>query len=122
MVAYRGEIAPETVSGTLTQYHALLFPTHGENFGHVVLEAWRSGCVVILSDQTPWRGLRERQIGWDVALADPTNLQGALAELLAMGESVFRIWSYAAQTYGRQVAMDTQALAASRKLFIEVVG
>lgn len=122
MVAYRGEIAPEAVPSTLTQYHALLFPTHGENYGHVVLEAWRSGCVVILSDQTPWRGLRERQIGWDVALADSTNLQGALAELLAMEENVFRIWSHAAQAYGRHVAMDTQALAASRKLFIEAVG
>ena len=114
-VTYRGAITPEVVPSTLAQYHALLFPTHGENFGHVVLEAWRSGCVVVMSDQTPWRGLRERQIGWDISLKSPAKFQAAISELLAMDDGKFKIWSHAAQVYGGHVALDANALAANRQ-------
>ena len=48
--------------------HALLMPTTHENFGHAVVEAWAHGRPVLLSDQTPWRGLSEAGLGWDVPL------------------------------------------------------
>jgi len=32
----------------------LLFPSKGENFGNVVLEAWSCYCPVVISNKTPW--------------------------------------------------------------------
>ena len=47
------------------------FPTLGENYGHVIYEALDSGCPVLISDQTPWRGLSEVGAGWDLPLDKP---------------------------------------------------
>lgn len=52
---YKGPLAPEAVSPTFAAYDLFAFPTLGENFGHVVFEALRSGTPVLLSDRTPWR-------------------------------------------------------------------
>lgn len=53
-VRHRGELAPAAVAGTLARYDAFVFPTLGENFGHVIAESLAAGCPVICSDQTPW--------------------------------------------------------------------
>lgn len=44
-------------------------PTQGENYGHVFIEALSSGTPILLSDQTPWRNLKDKGIGWDIPLA-----------------------------------------------------
>jgi len=38
----------------LADYDAFIFPTLGENFGHVIIESLSAGCPVLCSDQTPW--------------------------------------------------------------------
>jgi glycosyltransferase involved in cell wall biosynthesis len=53
-VAYRGELAPEEVRTTFSNYDAFLFPTLGENFGHVIAESLSASCPVLCSDETPW--------------------------------------------------------------------
>jgi len=42
-VRSHGPIAPEAVSGIFARYDLFAFPTHGENFGHVIFEALRAG-------------------------------------------------------------------------------
>lgn len=54
VVSYRGELTPDDVVATFAAYDAFVFPTLGENFGHVVAESLSAGCPVICSDQTPW--------------------------------------------------------------------
>src|SRR5439155_21020722 len=38
-VRYRGELAPSDVPRTFAQYDAFIFPTLGENFGHIIAES-----------------------------------------------------------------------------------
>jgi len=54
VVNYAGSVNPDEVSRTFSRYDAFAFPTRGENFGHVIFEALRSGTPVILSENTPW--------------------------------------------------------------------
>lgn len=51
---YKGEIRPEKVTKVFSLNDVFIFPTHGENFGHVIYESLSAGTPVILSDQTPW--------------------------------------------------------------------
>ncbi|MBR1848835.1 MAG: glycosyltransferase [Lachnospiraceae bacterium] len=51
---YLGEAAAEQVVETFAKYDLFLFPTVGENFGHVIYEALAGGCIPIISNQTPW--------------------------------------------------------------------
>lgn len=53
-VRYGGELHPDDVGDTLARYDAFVFPTLGENFGHVIAESLAAGCPVICSDETPW--------------------------------------------------------------------
>ena len=67
-VLHTGAVPPEALGEVWSRSHALLMPTSHENFGHAVVEAWAHGRPVLLSDQTPWRGLAELDLGWDLPL------------------------------------------------------
>ena len=67
-VVHAGAVPPEGLAEVWSRCHALLMPTSHENFGHAVVEAWAHGRPVLLSDQTPWRGLSEAELGWDLPL------------------------------------------------------
>ena len=49
----------------------LILPTQGENHGYVIQEALLSGCPVLISDRTPWRGLAALGVGADLPLEQP---------------------------------------------------
>lgn len=51
---YKGAIHPNDVVSVFTNYHLFLFPTLGENFGHVIIEALSASLPVLISDNTPW--------------------------------------------------------------------
>lgn len=54
-VVYHGPVDPRDITATFAAHDIFAFPTHGENFGHVIFEALRAGTPVLLSDQTPWK-------------------------------------------------------------------
>lgn len=53
-VEWIGSVPHERVLALLSQAHALVSPTAGENFGHTIAESMAAGRPVILSDTTPW--------------------------------------------------------------------
>ena len=54
-VKYCGEAEHKDISHIFEQYHAFFFPTLGENYGHVIVEAMMNNCLCILSKGvTPW--------------------------------------------------------------------
>ena len=65
---YLGPVDPGQVVATLAQYELFLFPTRAENNGYVIHEALLAGCSLLISDQTPWRGLAAAGVGADLPL------------------------------------------------------
>ena len=54
-VTYCGEVEHSQIPYIFEQYHAFFFPTLGENYGHVIVEAMMNNCLCILSKGvTPW--------------------------------------------------------------------
>lgn len=53
-VTYAGMLEAGDVSAAFAEHDLFAFPTHGENFGHVIFESLSAGTPVLLSDQTPW--------------------------------------------------------------------
>ncbi|MDD3106285.1 MAG: glycosyltransferase [Bacilli bacterium] len=54
-VIYKSSIAPNMIDKTLKNYECFFFPTLGENYGHVISEALKCKCIVVLSkNTTPW--------------------------------------------------------------------
>ena len=67
-VDYHGGLPHHELLRRLPRYDVLALPSRGENFGHIVPEAWAAGCPVLVSDRTPWRNLAEAGVGWDLPL------------------------------------------------------
>lgn len=120
-VTYRGPVEPASVPSTLRDYHALLLPTRGENFGHVILEALQAGCLPLISDTTPWRGLERARAGWDIPLSDMPRFEAALRRLTAMDDAEFLEWSASAMRLGQAAAADPQPIAQLRALFSDAL-
>ncbi|MFD6565557.1 glycosyltransferase family 4 protein [Micromonospora profundi] len=60
---YHGIVAPSDVVDVLADHDALVLPTLGENFGHVIAESLASSCPVICSDRTPWNAVLQNGAG-----------------------------------------------------------
>jgi glycosyltransferase involved in cell wall biosynthesis len=116
-VEYRGELQHDDVEAALFDCDALLFPTRGENYGYVILEALSAGCPVIISDQTPWRDLESKGIGWDLPLQEPERFQQVLQGCIDMPPEHFSEWSYRARQYAQRHTDDGTILNQTRRLF-----
>ena len=83
--SYEGDVPSEMVQEKLGNHDVLLFPTLGENYGHVIFEALSVGCIPVISDQTPWRTVADRQAGYVLPLTDDmATFTNALNELYKM--------------------------------------
>jgi glycosyltransferase involved in cell wall biosynthesis len=54
---YHGPVQPERVRSVFADHEAFVFPTLGENFGHVIAESLSASCPVICSAETPWTSI-----------------------------------------------------------------
>jgi len=120
-VRFRGVVQPEKVLEVLSAYDVFFLPSLGENFGHVILEALLAGCPLILSDQTPWRGLTAQNVGFDLPLAAPELLTGAVERFLAMDDGEFQTWSGSAREFGLRYCHNADLAAAARRLLTQAL-
>jgi glycosyltransferase involved in cell wall biosynthesis len=67
-IRYLGEIPPDKSMELLQQYHGLVLPTLGENFGHAIVEMLSASRPVIISDKTPWNDISVMQGGFALPL------------------------------------------------------
>ncbi|MFC4426944.1 glycosyltransferase [Deinococcus navajonensis] len=117
-IDYRGVLAHEDVAATFAGYDALLLPTKGENFGHVILEALGAGCAAVISDQTPWQDLQERGVGWVLPLGDPRTFTVALEEILGSSDAEREARSRRCVEYARHFLEDSSILRQNLSLFV----
>lgn len=69
-VKYMGGVKKEDVRKTFSKYDLFFFPTHNENYGHVINESLSVGTSVLISNNTPWRELDSNGLGWDFSLEE----------------------------------------------------
>ncbi|MEA3573932.1 glycosyltransferase family 4 protein [Peribacillus frigoritolerans] len=86
---YAGNVESEKVVETLKQHHVFLFPTLGENYGHVIQEAVSAGCPCILSDQTPWQDLENYGVGNIFAVDDMNGFVDKIEDYAQLSDSDF---------------------------------
>jgi glycosyltransferase involved in cell wall biosynthesis len=119
-VAYAGEVPHRELQRRLSTYDVMILPTRGENFGHIIVEAWAAGCPVLVSDRTPWRQLTSRGLGWDVPL-DHRAWTSAIAECLDMSPEAHVAMRRRVREHARRVWQEGVAGDASlRRLMKEV--
>lgn len=122
LVRYCGEADHSEVNKILASYDMLFLPTRGENYGHVIAEALSAGTPVLLSDQTPWRGLHNKGVGWDLPLEN-----GEADFLEAIEEALHKVgreriaWRQRVSDFATERLRDPALVEANRVLFLRAV-
>lgn len=121
-VNYAGEVHPDRVEQTLRDYDLFLFPTHGENYGHVIREALSAGVPALLSDRTPWRGLEARDAGADLPLDDPARFARWIDDFAALDETGRQCMREGAHALGNDAVTAAANLEANRRMLRTALG
>lgn len=115
--AWKGNLESEKVVETLKNQDVFLFPTRGENFGHVIQEALSAGCPCIISDQTPWQDFKSQGVGYVLPLSDDESFVDAIEKYAAMGQEEFQNVVDKAHQYAIRVSNDKVKNTGYRRIF-----
>ena len=99
-VKYRGPLNHEQKYELLSRASVLAFPSHSENFGLTVSEALYSGTPVIASQNTPWKVLDDRNLGWWIPLSI-SDLTKSLQRATEMNYDQLRTMGVAASKFAK---------------------
>lgn len=116
-ISYKGVLDHDNVMEIFKVHHVFLFPTLGENFGHVISEALIGGCPVIISDQTPWRELKKNKVGWDIKLTDEDGFVRVLQHCVNLGKDDYNAISRKAFEYGKKMSNKDRSVKNYYNLF-----
>jgi len=96
---YQGECDSNNVVETLANYDIFLFPTFGENFGHVISESLLAGCLPIISNRTPWLDLDNYKCGNVIDLNNKELFIETLKRYGILDDEEFKNYAINAQKY-----------------------
>lgn len=105
-VDFREDVPHDQITDIIRSNHIFALPTRGENFGHSIYEALAAGRPVLVSDQTPWRGLSASKAGWDLPLKDVAAFRACLEEAAALDMNGLLEWCRGAWGLARSTAED----------------
>ena len=86
-VEVKANVQHDKMKNLLEMHDLFVLPTKGENFGHAIFEALSAGRPVLISDQTPWRGLAASGAGWDISLQNPAVFSEIIERVALMEAS-----------------------------------
>ncbi len=120
-VYYKGIADHANVHNILSKYDLFFLPTHGENYGHVIVEALSSGTPVLLSNHTPWRNLEQAGVGWDLPLNNTKAFLDAIIATKNKTSSGSYSWRKHVFDYAQQHLNDPTLLDSNRQVFLKAI-
>ena len=120
-VKYCGNVEYENVLKVFSGYHLFLFPTLGENYGHVIIESLLAGCPVLISDRTPWNGIAKYGAGWDFPLHETNSYITEIEKIAKLMQAEFDAISEMSYEFGIKQLANTKSIKMNRDLFDEVI-
>ncbi len=116
-VIFKGTLNHDKVNEVLNKYHFFFFPTLHENFGHVIFEAFSAGLPVIISKNTPWQNLKEKNIGFDIDLSNKNEFIETIEKLSNISQEGYDLMSRKSHEFATKFSSDETITNNTIKLF-----
>ncbi len=113
---YGGDTPHSLVADVLSKADVFVLPTLGENYGHVIHEALMTGCPVVISDRTPWRGLETHGAGYVLPPNDAEAYAKVLQHFVDMGGEEYDAYTIRCRTFAMDAASTEIDIQASRRM------
>lgn len=120
-VEYKGSIEHKKVQYEMGKHDLFLFPTFGENYGHVIIESLMSGCPVLISNSTPWKDLKKNNAGWNLELEKENKFRNKIQKCIDMSNEEINKLKKDTFKYGRDIIEDNIAIKQNKELFRKVL-
>ncbi|WP_424405543.1 glycosyltransferase [Pasteurella sp. PK-2025] len=120
-IEYYGLVENKNVQKTISQYDLFFVPTQSENYGHVFIEALSSGTPILLSDNTPWRDLENKGIGWDLPLEDKSLFVDALNKYYHLDNDKRYLMKKNCIEFSNSMINNKAVLDANRNMFLDLL-
>lgn len=121
-VNYQGVISHDAVHDAFSHYHAFIFPTFSENYGHVIAESLLVGTPTIISDNTPWTDINDAHAGWAISLDAFEQYVEAIQKIIDMCDSEYKELSNRSIVYGRKKCELDKLLDDYERTLLSVAG
>jgi len=116
-ITHKGEVTHDQVKHILKEHDFLLLPTHGENFGHSILESFQAGRPVMIANTTPWRNLKAKKVGWDLTIEKEDEFLEALEKAYFMDNETYLEWSKNSWNLASEVINESTTLETYKTIF-----
>ena len=113
---YKGVVQSEKVVEVFSEYDVFLFPTLGENYGHVIFEALAGGCIPIISNQTPWQDFAKKECGKVLPLQKQLFVK-EIRDFVDMEEKELLSWRQNGRIYAEWKQQESLAKTGYKKVF-----
>jgi glycosyltransferase involved in cell wall biosynthesis len=101
----------------LEKAHLFALPTEGENFGHAIFEAFAVACPVLISNQTPWKGLRSKKAGIELPLTHQSSFTQVIQEFVDMPDATWQEYRQGAWLLARSYQENLSSADGYHQLF-----
>lgn len=115
-VIYQGPVDNSHALEMFYAHDLFVFPTRGENFGHVIYEALSVGTAVIVSDQTPWTTDPDGSVEV-LSLSQPDDWTAAINRWTLFDDQVYAARRTAAVCFAEQHRLSSGAEEDNLNLF-----
>ena len=117
LARYLGTIPADEVVKFLNGFDLFVFPTLGENFGHVVLESLAAGTPVIVGSDTPWKRIETSGAGWICDPARPEAIAELIDNFLSLDKAARGRMRIAARKFALEMLNDQSGVSANQAMF-----
>lgn len=118
--SYCEPLQPDAVARKMAEYDLFFFPTHGENFGHVIAEALSAGLPILISNATPWRDLEGKALGWDLPLDQPERFARCIEYCHSKPAHKYNQWRQQIRAWALANIGNQDAIEQNRQLFMNL--
>lgn len=113
---YGGDVKPELVQDTISNFDVLMLPSKSENYGHVIFEALSVGCIPVISDRTPWNEIESIKCGFICKLTSE-SFSSKLDEIIEMDKYIREEIQNNAVIYARTKVENARKKTGYRTIF-----
>lgn len=114
---YLGEVESERVVLELQKYDVFLFPSFGENYGHVIQEALSAGLPCLLSENTPWRFTTDDFAGATIPIDQPLEYARWIDSLATMSDEKYQKYVRGSHLFALKASQVDQSAQQYKSMF-----